>query len=49
MYKKTFIFSFVLADHLNTYENRSEAVAQVLNDMRARDCLKTLRGWRNEV
>jgi len=34
---------------LTTYESRSEAIAKVLNDMRARDCLKTLRGWRNEV
>ncbi|CAF3634254.1 unnamed protein product [Rotaria sp. Silwood1] len=40
---------FVLADNLATYESRSEAVAKVLNDMRARDCLKTLRGWRDEL
>ncbi|CAM2723088.1 unnamed protein product [Rotaria socialis] len=40
---------FTLAEHLNTNESRSEAVAQVVNDMRARDCLKTLRGWRDEL
>jgi hypothetical protein len=43
------IFRFILSDHLNTYETRSEAIAKVLNDMRARDCLRTLRGWRDEV
>ena len=43
------IFRFTLSDHLNTYESRSEAIAKVLNDMRARDCLRTLRVWRNEV
>ena len=42
-------YRFVLSDHLNNYENRSEAIAKVLNDMRARDCLRTLRGWRDEV
>jgi hypothetical protein len=47
--KRIYLFRFILSDHLNTYENRSEAVAKVLNDMRARDCLKTLRGWRDEV
>jgi hypothetical protein len=47
--KRIHFFRFILSDHLNTYENRSEAVAKVLNDMRARDCLKTLRGWRDEV
>ncbi|CAF4265477.1 unnamed protein product, partial [Adineta steineri] len=31
------------------YENRSEAIAKVLNDMRAKDSLKTLRGWRDEL
>lgn len=49
IHNDTVIFRFVLSDQLNTYENRSEAVAKVLNDMRARDCLKTLRGWRDEV
>ncbi len=43
------IFRFSLADHLDSYQTRSEAVAQVLKDMRAKDCLKTLRGWRDEV
>lgn len=46
---KIVICRFVLSDHLNNYENRSEAIAKVLNDMRARDCLRTLRGWRDEV
>ncbi|CAF1354154.1 unnamed protein product [Adineta steineri] len=40
---------FILSDHLNTYENRSEAIDKVLNDMRAKDSLKTLRGWRDEL
>ncbi|UJR27198.1 hypothetical protein I4U23_008494 [Adineta vaga] len=51
-YPKVFIEHadrFVLADHLNTYENRTEAVANVLKDMRVKDCLKTLRGWRDEL
>jgi hypothetical protein len=47
--KNMHAFRFILADHLNNYQSRSEAVAQVLNDMRAKDCLKTLRGWRDEV
>ena len=46
---KNIFCRFVLAEHLNTYDNRTEAVANVLNDMRAKDCLKTLRGWRDEV
>jgi hypothetical protein len=47
--KEDIFFRFILSDHLNNYKNRSEAIAKVLNDMRARDCLKTLRGWRDEV
>ena len=39
----------MLADQLNNYDTRSEAFARVLRDMRARDCLKTLKGWRDEV
>ena len=40
---------FTLASHYDTFEKRSEIFAKVLNDMRQRDCLHALRGWRDEV
>ena len=40
---------FILASQYDTFEKRSEIFAKVLNDMRQRDCLHALRGWRDEV
>lgn len=40
---------FTLASQYDTYEKRSEIFAKVLNEMRQRDCLHALRGWRDEL
>lgn len=44
-----FTLRFTLSDQYDTYEKRSEVFATVLKDMRDRDCLHALRGWRDEV
>lgn len=38
-----------LAPHLNTFENRSQKVEEVMQEFRKNDLFVTLRGWRNEV
>ena len=38
-----------VCESLDTYEERSKKVAEVLDDLRKRDLFVSLKGWRDEV